>query len=103
MVRQFSFFFLLSILTVLFAQYAHLLIVYIDMLYASLNLRLVPVFSQTGIGIGLRKVILLVFLPIAIAGVPALIYRLIKGSTMPYLIELTWFLWIVIALSNILI
>lgn len=103
MLRQTLILLLLSILVVLFAKYAHLLIVYIDMLYTWINFKLTPIFSQTGVGIMIRKVILLVFIPILIALVPALIYKLVKGGQMPYFLELTWCLWLVIVLSNILI
>ncbi len=51
----------------------------------------------------LRKVIILVLIPVVIAGVPALGYRLIKGKDMPYLIESTWCFWSVVVLSYILV
>lgn len=103
MLRQSLIYLLLSILVVIFAKYAHLLIVYIDMLYAYLNVFLDGIFSRSGIGTLLRKVILLTLIPLIIALIPALIYQLIKGKQMPYLIELTWCLWLVIVLSNVLI
>lgn len=103
MLRQSLIFLLLSILVVVFAKYAHLLIVYIDMLYTWINIKLTPVFSQTGMGIVIRKVILLVLIPVFIALIPALIYRLVRGGQMPYFLELTWCLWLVIVLSNVLI
>jgi len=103
MFRQSLIFLLLSILVVVFAKYAHLLIVYIDMLYTWINIKLTPIFSQTGVGIIIRKVILLVLIPILIALIPAGIYRLIKGNSMPHFLELTWCLWLVIVLSNVLI
>ena len=103
MLRLCLIYLLLSSLVVIFAHYIHLLLVYIDMLYAYFNLKLTPVFSHGGLGIITRKVILLVVIPVLIAAIPALIYRLIKGREMPYFIELTWCLWLIIVLSNILI
>lgn len=103
MLRLSLIYLLLSILVVIFAKYAHMIIVYIGMLYAFINVKLTPIFSQSGLGLMIRKMILLVFIPVLIAAVPALTYRLVKGKDMPYLIEFTWCLWLVIALSNILI
>ncbi|MFC3909204.1 hypothetical protein ACFORL_08985 [Legionella dresdenensis] len=103
MLRQSLIYVVLSILVVLFAKYAHLLIVYIDMLYAWFNVKLTPLFNYGGWGTLIRKVILLVLIPVLIAAIPALIYRLIKGKDMPHFIELTWCLWLVIVLSNVLI
>ncbi|MDI9819389.1 MULTISPECIES: hypothetical protein [unclassified Legionella] len=103
MLRQSLIYLLLSILVVVFAKFAHMLIVYIDMLYAFINVKLTPIFSHSGLGLTIRKIILLVFIPILIAAIPAFSYRLIKGNEMPYFLELTWCLWLVIVLSNILI
>ena len=103
MLRQSIIYLLLSILIVIFAESVHLLIVYIDIFYNFVNLQLMPIFSNTDTGIMMRKVLCLVFIPVIIAAVPALIYRLIKGSHMPYFIQLTWFLWLVLVLSKVLI
>lgn len=103
MLRQSLIYFLLSLLVVVFAKYAHLLIVCIDMIYAYINLHLSAVFSHTGLGTVIRKVILLTMIPILMAAIPAVIYQLIKGKQMPYLIELAWCLWLIIVLSNVLI
>nr|WP_242602027.1 hypothetical protein [Legionella yabuuchiae] len=94
---------LLSIIIVVFAEYAQMIIVYLDMLYTFVNLKLAPVFSQSELGIMIRRVFSLVIIPILIAAIPALIYRLIKGKNMPYFIQITWLLWLVIVLSKILI
>lgn len=103
MFRQCLIYLLLSILVVVFARFAHNLIVYIDIFYAFINFKLAPIFSHTGVGIMIRKVILLVFIPVIIAAVPALGYRVIKGKDMPYFFEFTWTLWLIIVLSNILV
>ncbi len=103
MLKQSLIYLLLSIIVVIFAKYAYLLIVYISMLYTSVNVNLIPVFAHMGLGTAIRKIILLVLIPVLIALIPALVYRLVKGKEMPYLIELTWGLWLVIVLSNILV
>ncbi|WP_028387974.1 hypothetical protein [Legionella fairfieldensis] len=103
MLKQSLIYLLLSILVVIFAKYAHMLLVYIDMFYVFMNLKLAAVFSQSEWGIIIRKVLLLVLIPVLIAAIPALIYRLFKGKEMPYFIELTWCLWLIIVLSTLLI
>lgn len=103
MLRQFLIYLTLSILIVLFAKYAHLLIVYIDMFFTYVNIKLTPVFSQTGWGLVIRKILVLMILPLIITAIPALIYRTIKGSEMPHFIAITWVIWTVIVLSDILI
>ena len=94
---------ILSIAVVLFAQYVHLLIVYIDIFYTYINVQLSPIFSNSPIGTLIRKVLTLVLIPVLVATVPALIYRVIKGKHLTYFIEITWFLWLVIVLSKVLI
>ncbi|MGL6030486.1 MAG: hypothetical protein ACRC0M_11995 [Legionella sp.] len=103
MFRQSLIYLLLSVLVVIFARYAHTLVVYIDMFFTYINLQLTPVFSHTGWGMFIRKILVLMLIPIIIAGVPALIYRAIKGREMPHFLALVWVLWIIIALSDIVI
>lgn len=103
MLRQSLIYLLLSILVVVFAKYAHALIVYIDMFYVWINWAVSPLFRQIGLGDAISKIIILILVPVIIAAIPALIYRLIKGRDMPGMIELTWCLWLIIVLSNILI
>lgn len=103
MLKQIIIYLLLSILVVLFAEHAQLIVVYIDMLYTYVNLWLAPVFSHAHLGVLIRKIVSLVLIPILLALIPAGIFRLIKGKNMPYLIPLTWLFWLVIVLSKILI
>nr|WP_058462336.1 hypothetical protein [Legionella adelaidensis] len=103
MTRQSLLYLFLSILVVIFAEYAQLLIVYIDMVYTWTNVELAPVFSSVGLGNIVRQVFTLVIIPVGIAAIPALIYRLIKGENMPYLIPLSWLLWLILVLSKVLI
>ena len=103
MLKQSVIYLPLSILIVVLANYAHLLVLYIDMFYTFVNIQLAPVFSSSGTGVMIRKVLTLVMIPLVIAAIPALIYRLLKGRHMPYFFHLVWFLWLVIVLSKVLI
>ncbi|HDO8074251.1 hypothetical protein [Legionella pneumophila] len=103
MLRHSLIYLLLSILIVVFAKYAHLIVVYIDMFFTYVNLKLTPIFSQTGWGLIIRKILVLMLLPIIIAGIPALIYRALKGKDMPHFIAIFWIIWTIIVLSDILI
>lgn len=103
MLRQAIIYLLLSIVVVVFAQYGHLLIVRIDMLYTYINVQLTPIFNRSGLGAIVRNVFTLVLLPVILAAIPALFYRLIKGENMPFFIPITWVLWLIIVLSNVLI
>lgn len=103
MLKQCAIYFILSILIVLFAGYAHLLIIYIDVAYTYINVKLAPLFSHAPSGGFIRNVISLVLLPVIIVGIPALIYQLIKKQQMPYFIEIIWLFWLVLVLSKVLI
>ncbi|MBA2709536.1 MAG: hypothetical protein H0U57_02965 [Tatlockia sp.] len=102
MLKQSLIYLFLSILLVIFGQYAHLLLINISRFSAYLTERLTPLFNQIQLGTTLRQVFILVLIPIIITAIPAVSYRLIKGKDMPYLIESTWCLWLVIVLSNLL-
>ncbi|MBA2652140.1 MAG: hypothetical protein H0U73_07740 [Tatlockia sp.] len=103
MLKQSFIYLLLSILLVTFAKYFQWLLAHIDKVYNFANLKLTPIFNYGGLGTDLRKTLLLVLIPIAITAVPALSYQVIKGKHMPYLIESTWCVWLVIVMSIILI
>lgn len=103
MLRQSMIYLFLSIIIVIFAAYAQLMIVYIDTFYTYVNLTLSPIFSRSETGILIRSVLSLVFIPVMLAAIPALVYRLIKGQNMPYFIHVTWLLWLILVLSKILI
>lgn len=94
---------ILSTLVVVFSQWIHMLLVYINMIYAIIHVKLNPFFNYMGLSMMVRKVILLILIPVGIASIPALIYRLIRGRWMPYFIELTWVLWFIFILSHLLI
>lgn len=102
MLKQSLFYILASIIIIIFATQAHQLIVYINKFYLYINYKLSPLFASLEVYGNLRKVILLTLIPIVLTGIPALIYRLIKGKTLPHFLAITWCVWLVIVLSYIL-
>lgn len=103
MLRQSMVYLVLSVFIVIFAAYVHLLIVYIDMFYTYINVKLAPIFSNSSIGVLIRQILVLTVLPVILVGIPALIYRSLKGKEMPYFFETLWLLWLILVLSKILI
>ena len=103
MLKQISIYLFLSILVVVFASYFHQLIVYIDMAYTWCNIQLSPIFSRSGLGLMVRHILVLSLLPIAMAAIPALGYRLIKGTTMPHFYFITWLFWLILVLGVLLL
>jgi hypothetical protein len=103
MLKQSIIYFLLSVLVVIFARFAFFLIIYINILYSLVNVYLAQIFSQIGLSLVVQRVILLLCFSLLLAAVPTLIYRVAKGKMMPYFSELTWCIWLVILLSNILL
>ncbi len=103
MLKQIVIYLILTLAVILFAKYVHLLIVYIDIIYTYLHITIAPIFSHGGLGLLFSKMILYILIPVSLASVPAFAYRLIKGGDMPYFIEITWCLWLILVLSNIMI
>ena len=102
-IQQTLLYLVLSIFIVFFSKQIYALIVYIDLFYTIINLKLAPIFSNSPLGIMIRNVISLALLPLIIIGIPALIYRGLKGSQLPYFMEIMWFLWLILALSKVLV
>ena len=103
MLRQSLIYLLLSVLVVVFAKYIHVLIVYVVMCYTWVMVTVGPLFNQGNVDGMTRKIIVLVLIPVLIVAIPALIYRLVRGKNMPWLTELTWGMWLIIVLSNLVI
>ena len=96
--RQSIIYLVLSFIVVLGAKYIQLGTHFIADGYGSINLKLVPYLANDAV----RHVLLMILLPIVIAGIPALIFRLIKKQNMPYYLTCTWVVWIILVLSNAL-
>ncbi|MFZ4076522.1 MAG: hypothetical protein ACOYKA_00920 [Legionellaceae bacterium] len=103
MLKQGLIYLVLSLIVVLFSNYVGLIIIYIKTFYIYLNVVLTPFFQGLQAGAVIRSTLLLLGVPILITGVPALFYRLIKKKDMPYCIEITWLIWLIIVLSHFLI
>ena len=103
MLKQSLIYLFVSILIVVLAPYVHLLMVYIITFYTYAMIKITPIFSVIKYGSLIRNVIALVLIPVIIAGIPALLYRAIKRHNMPYFIEITWILWLIIVLGKVLI
>ena len=103
MLKQSLLYLFFSLLVVLLKKYAKLLLLYIDIIFTQLTVLLNPILSVIGIGNPFQKILLLALTPVLITGIPAGIYYLFKRHTMPYYFEITWCVWLIIVLSNLLI
>lgn len=103
MFKQTIFYLALSILVVIFSRYFAIGIIQIDQFYTWLNLKLSSVFSNSIVGLTVQQIIILMMLPIVVAGIPALTYRLVKGDSMPYFLNVIWLVWLIVVLSRVAI
>lgn len=94
---------ILSILVILFSSYAHLFTKLVVQFYQYVDDHIAVFFSNSPSGFHVRHVFTLVICPLIITGIPALAYRYIKGSPMPYFLEATWLIWIILVLSKIFV
>jgi len=94
---------ILSILIILFSQYTREAGSFIVDFYNYVDGHIEIFFSRSPGGIALRHIVALVVCPLIISGIPAMIYHAVKHSAMPYFMQITWLLWIVIALSTVLV
>ena len=101
--KQILYYFIVSILIVVFASYGHTAIIYLDVLYTYINVQIMSLFHSHQVAPMLLEILSLAMLPILLIGIPAGCYRLIRKKTMPYTIELIWFVWLILALSKVLI
>lgn len=102
MAKQLLIYIIASIAVVFFSHFVHSFLITINALYTLIYAKLEPIFSHGGLNPLTRQVILLVGIPVMIAAIPALSFHLVRGKEMPYFIELTWCLWLVILLSHLL-
>lgn len=103
MLNQSILYLVLSLLLVLLQKYAKLVLVYINLIVSKISTLLSPVLTEIGFGNPLQKILLLALIPVAITAVPAGIYYFFYRKTMPYYFQLTWGVWLVVVLSNLLI
>jgi uncharacterized membrane protein len=103
MLKQSALYLVLSLLIVLFAHYAKLFFIYVNMLYVHIDTLLAPLFGKGVMGEAFRDIVTLALTPFLVAAIPASIYWIAKRKKMPYFIELIWFFWLILALSSYLI
>lgn len=103
MLKQSLIYLILSFTLLFFATYAKLFFVYVNIIYSYINLGLENLFGSSFGGELVRDIITLMLVPLILAGLPALIYWLIKRKTMPYFLELLWLFWLILAISSYLI
>ncbi|HAF87072.1 MAG TPA: hypothetical protein DCG13_00750 [Legionellales bacterium] len=103
MIRLSLIYFALSILVVALNRYVHLLVVYMDTFFTYVTLKIMPVMHALDLSRSTARVLILIGLPMILALIPASFYWLIKRRYMPYFIEVVWSIWLVLALSHVLI
>lgn len=93
----------LSIFVVLLAGYVDDAVNLVVYFYDYVDKILDVFFSHSHAGILSRSSFALVICPLLITGIPALIYNAIKKDKMPYFLEATWLIWMIIVLGNSII
>lgn len=93
----------LSILVVIFTKYLNIAVNFIVNLYDYIDDFLDVFFSSSPAGILSRSSLALVICPLLITGVPALLYHAFKKTKMPYFIEATWLIWMIIVLGSFIV
>jgi hypothetical protein len=94
---------ILSILVVIFSNYVNLAVNFVVYLYDYIDDLLDILFSNSKAGILSRSSFALVVCPLLITGIPAIIYYAIKKVKMPYFVEATWLIWMIVVLGNTII
>jgi uncharacterized membrane protein len=103
MIKHIVTYLILSLLIILFAAYAKIFFIYVNVLYVYIDTLLEPLFGAGLMGTAFRDMMTLVLTPLLLAGIPALIYWVIKRKKMPYFLETLWLFWLILAFSSYLI
>ena len=99
LLRLSLFYLLLTGLSVYFATYVHIALIYVDTLFVFVNDVLIYYFPNGW----LAETITQLVLSFGLVSIPGGIYWLLKRQQMPYFLEITWVLWIIFYCSNVLI
>lgn len=94
---------ILSIVVVIFSKYVNEAVNFVVYLYDYIDDLLNILFSNSKAGILSRGSFALVICPLLITGVPAIVYYAIKKTKMPYFLEATWLIWMIVVLGNTII
>lgn len=103
MLKQIVIYLIASILVILFARFAYEILSYIHAAFLYAGQLITPFFNLLDLGLLSRKICILIVVPLAFTGIPALIYKAVNGKQMPWFMESTWILWLILVLSHILI
>jgi hypothetical protein len=86
-----------SIVVILFrAQFGEFLH-FVGYWHTWLGSKLLMIFSTSNTGELISHVLALVFIPIIISLIPAFIFWVFRRREMPYMVTVTWVLWIILA------
>ncbi len=97
------FYLAISVLLIVFRQYAVYFLIWLDIAYLKFSLFIDLFTDAFGIPNSFNRWMSLTFLPVILVMVPALFYKLIKKKNMPHTFLMIWILWLVFALSKILL
>lgn len=103
MFKQSIIYLIISILLIVLKSYVALGLAYFNYFYKWFAGIGAPLLQQLGFGAQLQTILLLVLFPVLIVGIPGSVYYMVKRKKMPYLMEATWALWVVIVLCHVLI
>ena len=102
MLPQFLYYFIASVLFIMGGRYVHMALIQLNNFYTYCDHLMRPIFNQAGVGHLVHQILLVILIPLILVTPIALIYRLVKGQKFPYLIQLTWGVWLILILSILL-
>ena len=80
-----------------FGKFVHLLLA----LHQSIIDLLTPLFSQSAASTAILEIIALTLSTVIVVAIPTLIYMLLRQRTLPYIIPLSWAVWVLFATAVI--
>lgn len=103
MIKQASIYFILSLLSVVFASTISLIITEINWAINFLNLELKNILNDQIISGHHRMILLLLLIPIIAIKIPAAIWQFIKKKELSYQKEAIWFIWLLCVISQLMV
>lgn len=86
----------MSVFIIVFSSLWSTLFTEIFQAYQWISSYATSIFSDGPTGTLIRRTVISTLFPLAVAGIPAGIYWMIKRQLMPYFYHLVWLLWIVV-------
>jgi hypothetical protein len=98
MIKQIGLFILFSILAAIFLHQLHYLLSLITLAYHALYKMMGWVFSNDSLGTIIRQSVVFILVPVVVAFISSLIYKLIKktGLPHPYFMLIMWVSWVML-------